>query len=366
MWKPGMPTSDQWVASTASLPITFAQVREDPRIQRRLIQQLGRQARVLMVAAGGETAAILASLPMESLHLVDASQAQLDLTKLKLAMLADTSTEARLQLLGHYEMQASDRGDELQRRLSQLGIAIEQFGPPDLVAEFGPDFCARNEWLFARLRESLRPHQHAIRHLMSLSHVDPQLQSVAEGTELGRGLENAFRTVMEHSNLVTIFGPDATANRAMPFCQHFVQRTRKAFSQFPACENPFLHQLFLGHFAGPLWDWLDLPQQSKLCSVRCDVADVVEFICSLADQSYDLIDLSTTLDRIKPEQVDALLGHVSRCLTPGGMVLIRQLNSKLDIPSASSSLEWQRDLANELHEDDRSFCYRALHIGTRR
>ncbi len=251
MWKPGMPTSDDWVASTAALPIAFAQVREDPRVDRSLAEELGRKARVLMIASGGETAALLATLPIESLHLVDAAAAQVGLTKLKLAMLTDTSTENRLKLLGHYAMDANERGDELQRRMSELGIAANEFGDPDLVAEFGPDFCARYEWVFARLRECLLPHQHAIRHLLSLSHAEEQAKHVAGDTELGQGLEQAFDSVMELSNLVAIFGPDATANRAQPFSKHFFDRTKKALSRFPASENPFLHQMLFGTLCRP-------------------------------------------------------------------------------------------------------------------
>ena len=50
MWKPGMATSDGWVTATASLPVAFAQVREDPRIDRRLIEEIGSRGRALMIA----------------------------------------------------------------------------------------------------------------------------------------------------------------------------------------------------------------------------------------------------------------------------------------------------------------------------
>jgi S-adenosylmethionine-diacylglycerol 3-amino-3-carboxypropyl transferase len=361
-----MPTSDEWVATTAALPVAFAQVREDPRLDRRLVEQLGREARVLMIASGGETAALLATLPIESLHLVDPNPAQIELTKLKMAMLADSTTEERLRLLGHYEMDPCERGAELQGRMSDLGIAADAFGPSDLVAEFGPDFCARYEWVFARLRESLRPHRHAIRHLMSLSHVDAQAKSVAEDTDLGRGLKQAFDSVMELSALVAIFGPDATANRAMPFSEHFLIQTKQALSRFAASENPFLHQVFLGHFAGPLWDWLELPKHPRLCPLRYDVAMMWDVIATLPDQSYDLIHLSNVLDWVEPEQAASLLGQAHRCLSTGGLVVIRQLNSTLDIPAIPSAFDWQQDLAEQLHQDDRSFFYRELHVGVRR
>src|SRR6056297_703521 len=138
MWKPGIATSDRWVTATASLPVAFAQVREDPRIDRRLIEGIGSPARALMVASGGETAAVLATMPLESLHLVDFNPAQIALTRLKLSMLLDTSSDERLKLLGHGSMNTSDRRLELQRRLSDLCVAEDALGPPWLVAHWGP------------------------------------------------------------------------------------------------------------------------------------------------------------------------------------------------------------------------------------
>lgn len=365
MWRPGMATSDGWVTATASLPVAFAQVREDPRVDRRLIEKIDSAGRVLMVASGGETAAVLATLPIESLHVVDPNAAQIALTRVKLSMLGDTSTEERLQLLGHRAMNASERTLELQRRLSELGLAANALGPTSLVAELGPDFCARYEWVFARLREKLVPQQHLIRDLLSLSHTDEQVKCVAPETELGQRLEQAFDEVMEVSNLVEIFGPDATANPTMPFSRHFLAQTRMALSRFEASENPFLHQLFLGHFSGPLWDWLELPKQSKLCSLQFSIGMMNDVIANQPDAAYDFIHLSNILDWVKPAEAEMLLNHVHRCLVPGGVVVIRQLNSTLDIAAVPSGLSWQRDLAQELHGEDRSFFYRELHIGSR-
>lgn len=322
MWEPGIGTSDRWVTATASLPVAFAQVREDPRIDRRLIEKVGSPARALMIASGGETAAVLATLPIESLHMVDTNPAQIALARLKLSMLIGTSTEERLKLLGHVSMNTADRRLELQRRFSELRIAEDALGPPSLVAEWGPDFCARYEWVFARLRETLSPHQAAVADLLSLSDTDQQADRVAPGSELGQAFERASA-------------------------------------------NPFLHQLFSGRFTGPLWDWLDLPEQSELCSLQFSVGVMGEVIATLPDAAYDFVHLSNILDWLRPSAAEKLLNQVYRCLAPGGLVVIRQLNSTLNIPAVPSGLVWHRDLAQQLHREDRSFFYRELHIGTR-
>ena len=63
-------------------------------------------------------------------------------------------------------------------------------------------------------------------------------------------------------------------------------------------------------------------------------------------------------DALKPLETAA-------ALRPGGRVVIRQLNSTLDIPNLGPSFEWEEDGAT-INDHDRSFFYRALHLGRRR
>src|SRR5688572_13082427 len=79
-----------WALAAASRPIAFAQVREDPWVDLAAIERLGadRGLRVIMIASGGCTAALLAaSGRVADLHLVDVNPAQLTLTRLKLHLL---------------------------------------------------------------------------------------------------------------------------------------------------------------------------------------------------------------------------------------------------------------------------------------
>ncbi len=360
-----MSTSDDWVASTAALPVAFAQVREDPLVDQRLLEELGRQARVLMIASGGETASLLATLPIERLQLVDMNPAQLSLTRLKLAMLGDASSDQRLALLGHAEMSSQERDAELQRRFSELGIPPDGLGPRSLVAQYGPDFCGRYEWVFARLRELLADCGEEIRRILLLSDPPQQSACVDPTTHLGRRLDQAFSDAMALQKLVAIFGAEATANRVMPFAEHFLLQTRRALRTFAASENPYLHQIFLGRFPGPTWPWLELPPQSRLCAFDFSQGAMQSVLASMPDQGYDMIHLSNILDWISPADASMLLGHAHRCLSPGGLVVIRQLNSSLDIPAVPCGFRWNRDLAEQLHRGDRSFFYRALHVGMR-
>jgi S-adenosylmethionine-diacylglycerol 3-amino-3-carboxypropyl transferase len=77
------------------------------------------------------------------------------------------------------------------------------------------------------------------------------------------------------------------------------------------------------------------------------------------------IHLSNVLDWLSPEQAAATLELAREALVPGGYVLIRQLNSTLDIPALGPQLQWLAELGRELHARDRSFFYRFIHVGRR-
>lgn len=368
MWHPGSKgeASDAWVESTASLPVAFAQVREDPLIDYQLVRQLDRPARVLMIASGGETAALLSTLPLQALHLVDINEAQLSLTRLKLQLLQTADTGQRLALLGHAPMSPENRSGELSRRLADLGLSLESLGPPEWLARFGPDHCGRYEWLFARLRQLLDDCCERLQSLMQLEDPQQQSQLVAAGSDLGDRIDQAFAETMDLERLVKIFGSDATANRIQTFAQHFLKQTRQVLSTMPAAENPFLHQIFLGKFIGPLWPWLGCERQEGIPETEYTHGAMNEVLASQPDHSYDLIHLSNILDWIEPAIAGRMLHNACRCLTLGGLVVIRQLNSRLDIRGLPCGLQWLPELSDSLHSIDRSFFYRSLHVGMKR
>jgi S-adenosylmethionine-diacylglycerol 3-amino-3-carboxypropyl transferase len=164
---------------------------------------------------------------------------------------------------------------------------------------------------------------------------------------------------------VRIFGADATANRVQPFASHFLTQTRAAFAQMPAADNPFLQQILLGSFLRPMWPWLQAATDA-LPETQFTQAAMSDVLAAEPAGAYDLIHLSNILDWIKPAQAARVLSDSRRCLAAGGMVVIRQLNSRLDIRSLDSGLRWISDWSDQLHRSDRSFFYRALHVGANR
>ena len=89
---------------------------------------------------------------------------------------------------------------------------------------------------------------------------------------------------------------------------------------------------------------------------------------ALADRpgAFDFVHLSNILDWLDPDEARTTLGLARRALRPGGWTLVRQLNSTLDVERLGDGFEWHASRARRLHQADRSFFYRALHLGRRR
>ncbi len=303
------------------MPVAFACVREDPRLD---VAMAAPGDRVMMVASGGETALCLARLPLARLVAVDVNPAQLALVRCKEWLARHSSREEALEWLGY--LPAARQG-RIAQVLEALGLGEDALGPLGLVAELGPDYAGRYELLFAALRR-----------------------------ELAAGLPEAFERVMSQENLVQLFGEGATQNPRQPFARHFLERTLVAMEGPPG--NPFLSQVLEGRFPpGTFWDWLldwrvpEVPLE-YVCAPMLEALEGAE--------SLDLVHLSNILDWLSPEEATRTLRAAFRALSPGGKVSVRQLNSSLDIPALPSGFSWSR-----VTSPDRSYFYRALHLGIR-
>lgn len=361
-------SADSWAQEAASLPLAFAQVREDPQLDLQLIRQLPASPTVVMIASGGETAIPLGREPLGALHLVDMNPAQLALTRLKWE-LAGESPELACAILGHRPMAAEDRAHELTHRLRQLDLAPTRLGPIELLSQWGPDHAGRYERTFAALRLALQPVRSQLDRLLNLSDPAWASQFAAPTTEFGQVFDRAFEQVMSLPNLVRLFGTEATQNPRQSFAAHFAQRTRVALGRFPAVSNPFLWQIFAGRFpVGRYYDWL-LPECGG--GIPCRVRPVYHhekmdrFLDSLPPGSVDLVHLSNILDWLSPIQAQTTLYSAARALKPGGQVIIRQLNSTLEIPSLPSEFQWDLALGTKLESCDRSYFYPGVFVGVR-
>jgi S-adenosylmethionine-diacylglycerol 3-amino-3-carboxypropyl transferase len=319
-----------------------------------------------MVASGGCTAAALAGDPRTAaIHLVDQNPAQVALARLKLHLLATQSGERRLSVLGHTWMTAAERSDALQSALARLDLPCHSLGPYDLVACAGPDHAGRYERLFAALRNALGAWSTAIEELLDLTDPVEQTRRAAPRTDFGTALDEAFGHVMALPNLVALFGEEATRNCREPFASHFAHRLRVVLATQPARGNPFLTQMLLGRFArGSEHAWLRIPTLAAPPQVAWTVGSMVDAL-RLRRSDTEFVHLSNILDWLSPDEAGHTLDLARTALVKGGWVLVRQLNSTLDIPALGKGFDWHVDEGAALLASDRSFFYRAIHLGRR-
>lgn len=353
----------RWVGEAAALPLAFAQVREDAEVDRWVVKAVPHPCRVVMTASGGCTAAALASEPnVSSLDLVDLNPAQLALSRLKLRLLAGRSPAERLALLGHVPMAPERRLAALEAELVALNLSADALGPVGALAMQGPDHVGRYEGLFAALRADMAGHAEDLEALMALGDPTEQARRAAPGTALGRALDAALARTFAQPNLEALFPAAAAAERVVEHAPHFAARIRWALASLPAAENPYLSQVLLGRFRGPIAPWLAAPCPGRLPGALFHAADLGGFLDGL-NEDADVVHLSNALDWLTAERASAVLAAARRALRPGGWVILRQLNSPHDVPALGEGLSWLEGPSRSLHAADRSFLYRRLWVG---
>lgn len=352
---------DEWAVEASALPLAFAQVREDPRHDMLLAKSLPAGASVVMIASGGDTAAYLGRLPLR-FHLVDMNPAQLAISQLKWHLAELGNWNQTMTLLGHIPIPDEDRQEKLGSMLHGLGLAEDALGPMKIVSRLGPDHAGRYERTFSELRTHLAPWETALDQAL---HSRVPVQNL-HSSPLGEAIYTAFTAIMKLENLVCLFGEQATQNPKRSFGEHFALRTLEAFSRMPPYSNPFLWQILAGVFPpGYRYDWMNDGHPLTLDKHWYD-GKMDAVLDSLSSESADLIHLSNILDWLSVTSAQAMLDKAHRVLKSGGRVIIRQLNSSLDIPAIDSGFVWDHELGGEMESTDRSYFYPGIFVGSKK
>ena len=80
-------------------------------------------------------------------------------------------------------------------------------------------------------------------------------------------------------------------------------------------------------------------------------------------ETYHVIHLSNIIDWLSPTEAEETLKLAYQALKPGGAIIIRQLNSNIDIASIGKEYAWDLKASQEFHRGDRSFFYRNFFLG---
>jgi S-adenosylmethionine-diacylglycerol 3-amino-3-carboxypropyl transferase len=359
------PAPDPWAIAAADLPLAFSQVREDPRLDMEIAQMLPPAAKVVMIASAGETAVCLAKLPLAQLVLVDVNPAQLALTRCRMHLAENFTAAESMALLGHLPMPPEQRQQRWAKIFQTLNLPADALGPTALIATHGPDHAGRYEAAFAELRRLLEPQVREITDFLTASDTLTASAMIAPDTATGRALDVAFAAALRLENLVALFGEAATQNPRQPFHQHFLRQLRDITHRIPPAENPWLWQLLAGKYPPktPV-DWLQ-NRSPPLRLPEYRLGSMHHTLENCEATSIDFIQLSNILDWLSPAEATATLAAAHRALKPGGFVLIRQLNSSLQIPALFPALQWHTAHGDRLQRMDRSFFYPTVLLATR-
>ena len=162
-----------------------------------------------------------------------------------------------------------------------------------------------------------------------------------------------------------IFGREATQNPLKTFSRHFLDQTRKFISFSENLNSPFLNQMLYGSFGASAYEWMKQGalKESDIKQVNFHQALMMDYLIKASDSSFDFIHLSNILDWLSEEDASFLLRQAFRVLKRGGKVIIRQLNSSLNIKSLGEGFIWNDELSLSLTEKDKSFFYREILVG---
>ncbi|PAW66664.1 MAG: hypothetical protein B9S38_13415 [Verrucomicrobiia bacterium Tous-C4TDCM] len=347
---------DAWARRAASLPLAFAQVREDPRLDLELARRVSAGGTVVMIASGGETAACLGRLPLW-LVAVDINPAQLALARVKWELAGKVPADDAMALLGHLPMPVAERERVMKKLLDELGLEGDVFGPPEWIAERGVDHGGRYEVCFAELRARLEPWRGELEAMLNSERAMKDFD--------GAALDAAFAGVMSLENLVCLFGQEATQNPRRSFSDHFTARTREVIRRMPPRANPFLWQILAGCFPPDCrYDWLE-DDRPMVAEVEWRQGKMNAVLDSMAEESAELVHLSNILDWLSPDEARATLRSARRVMKPGGQVILRQLNSTLGNEGLDAGIAWDVDLGKAMEARDRSYFYPHIHVGSR-
>lgn len=349
--------------------IAFSQVREDPRIELRVIQELAKQQkplRVLLVASGGCTALSLLTNPaIAKIEAVDLNPAQLQLVELRRQALLHLSLNEQLQLIGVDES-VGDRLNIYAKLRPDLPTNTQSFwdARQDQIA-FGVNRVGRFEQLFRELAakfaqigvDPLKAPLTAIQH--------PQWRDL-------------FEQVFERDKLVQTFG-EAAVNYSMDrsFGEHFADVFAKALQRFNPTENYFVTQVWDDRYTSDLTGkgvplYLQAAAQNDIRELGTDrlqlhqgaFADRIQQLAGL--EKFDLIQFSNISDWMPLNALHQMLTDAVDCLNSGGAIIGRRLNGDHDLGTIMAEhIAVDRQLSQELLECDRSFFYREVVVGFR-
>lgn len=314
--------------------IQFAVVREDPVLEKRIIEERN-ISKVLMVASAGCTALSLKNIfPEVNFTLFDLNQRQIDLVKHKIKALEEWD-------------------DPTFKEIYNIGVDSRS----------SLNGCGQFESLFRSFRNFLNEFVLSADNMKKL--FGEKDEKVVDKLKISlftnRYWPVAFDLFFSDSLLVTMFGPDAIQH-AVPgsYPRYFQKQLEKGFNDPYFQTNYFLHHIFLGYYLDQPDCWpLYLHQRKNGINFDFIKAPLMEIPHM---ESFQLVDLSNIFDWMAEKEVEQNLLHLRDILKPGSIILFRQLNNEKKYIDRIEGLVSHDQWAQELMAEDRSLFYNKVNI----
>lgn len=318
--------------SSMDNPIQFAVVREDPLIEKELVEQY-KPKNALLIGGGGCTAYTLATLfPELKLTLVDPNPAQLQLIERK---------AQALQRLG------------MDPSIVNIGSETPQ----------GLNACGNFETLFRCMRDLWRALILRGEELEHMFDSEKRLMAATETLLTHRYWPVSFDLFFSDEMLTTMFGAQAVQHAPKgSYPNYFRGMIEKGLKSPGALENPFLHHAMLGHYLETKRDAWPLylqrpPREFQAEMLNCAIEDVPSFA------SYDFVNLSNIFDWSSQDVVKKLAARLDAELPTGAVVMWRQLNNDVAFEKHFKVVKFDEARGQELLEKDRSLFSTGLKLG---
>lgn len=307
--------------------LKFAVVREDPDLERALVERTGARA-VLTVASGGCTALTLAKAhPHLAITAFDMNPTQLDHVRAKMRAARDG------------DLRALNVGDPSREGLNQ---------------------CGEFEGLFRVLRHALTEFVCAPDELARFFHHPAEAPALFARWRAQRYWPVAFALALADPLLETMFGPAATQHAERGSYPGYFQRVfERGLARPDAPANPFLQHVLLGCYLRPP-PYVGVTSTDGVTLVEGTLTDVPDLA------RFDVWSLSNVFDwgddALVATWADAFVAHAR----PGSAVLLRQLNNRRDLRRFfGSAVRFDDALGASLQERDRSLFYERVEVAFR-
>ena len=318
--------------SSMDNPIQFAVVREDPLIEKELVE-LYKPKKALLIGGGGCTAYTLATLfPELHLTLVDTNPAQLQLIERK---------AQALQRLG------------MDPSIVNIGSETPQ----------GLNACGNFETLFRCMRDFWRALILRGEELEHMFDSQKRLQAATETLTSHRYWPVSFDLFFSDEMLTTMFGARAIQHALKGSYSHYFRAMiEKGLKSSDALENHFLHHAMLGHYLETKRDAWPLylqrpPREFQAEMLNCAIEDVPSFA------AFDFVNLSNIFDWSSLEEVKKLATRLDAELPTGAVVMWRQLNNDVAFEMHFKVVKFDEAHGQMLLEKDRSLFSTGLKLG---